>query len=60
MKHTVLIGGGLFVPFAIIGHMISGFDTFRIWLPGGNRARPIAPLFVVKNQDILNNVYVMG
>jgi hypothetical protein len=57
MKHTVLIEGGLFVPFAIIGLMDSGFGTFRIWLPGGQKARPIKPHFFVKNQDIFNNVY---
>jgi len=35
------------VPFAIFGLMDSGFGTFRNRLPGGHRARSLAPLFMI-------------
>jgi hypothetical protein len=49
--------GDFKVPFAIIGRLVSGFGNLQIRLPGGHRGKSLTLLFLVKNQDIFNNVY---
>ena len=39
-------------PFAIIGLIDSGAGTFWIWLPGGQKARSIAPLFKIRKMHV--------